>query len=154
MGAARLGGCPSCALLLAACRARARRSGTTGGSGTGSGTSGSARWPTPTGQRDIDYLVGRLRYEERCPELDLAIRAARRYERAEPGEDQDRAWDAVLEPIDRFLERRQAEHLRAVAESGRSGPIEAWRTTVDAMTADADHDAAGVRRAGDRIAQR
>ena len=74
----------------------------------------------PNWQRDIDWLIGVLRHEERSPHLNAAIRAARRYRHAAP-EDQDRAWDAVLEQIDRFLEPRQAQHLQAVADAGCSG---------------------------------
>jgi len=31
-------------------------------------------------------------------------------------------WDKVLSPLDSYLEIVQRDHLRAVAEAGRSGP--------------------------------
>ena len=75
----------------------------------------------PAWRRDIDRLVRVLRSQEPSPHIDDAIRAARRYRSAAPGEEQDRAWDAVLEPIDRFLELRQAQHLRAGGGGGLFG---------------------------------
>jgi hypothetical protein len=74
----------------------------------------------PNWRRDTDWLVSLLRREDRSPHLDDAIRAARHYEGAAP-KDRDHAWDTVLESIDRFLEARQEQHLRAVADAGCSG---------------------------------
>ena len=73
----------------------------------------------PNWQRDVDRLVRVLRAQESSPLIDDAIRATRRYREASV-EEQDRAWDEVLESIDRFLEDRQTRHLAAVVDAGRS----------------------------------
>ena len=59
-----------------------------------------------------------------------AIRSAEEYKKMDrrPGEAEvlyearlDEAWDAMLTPIDEYLERRQASHLRGVDAAGASG---------------------------------
>jgi len=75
----------------------------------------------PTWHRDIGWLIGILQREDSDPRIDEAIRAADRYLRLRPEDDHEMAWDAILEPIDQFLEIRQARHIEEVIKAGASG---------------------------------
>jgi hypothetical protein len=75
----------------------------------------------PNWRRDVHWLVGQLRREEHSSYIDDAIRAAQRYGELGPNEDREAAWDEVLEPIDHFLELRQARHIQDVLDAGASG---------------------------------
>ena len=82
----------------------------------------------PDWQRDTEWLAqllvrqcSRADSEDRAL-YDEAVQAVRRYPRTSSGvNDEDAAWDEVLTPIDRILERRQARHMAEVRAAEASG---------------------------------
>lgn len=92
----------------------------------------------PKWQRNYRYVEIELRFDRPAdpgPDRDLidtALRCARDWHRMaqRAGENdesfdlrREAVWDQMLTAIDEFLERRQAEHLRAVEQAGASGRI-------------------------------
>lgn len=91
----------------------------------------------PEWTRDPDWLLrvlqaGRPRPpSEQRDRIDAAIKATKQYRTlrqrhdetdAEYDERKERQFDAILRPLDDFLEARQREHIRRVREAGASGP--------------------------------
>lgn len=75
----------------------------------------------PSWQRDIDWLIRVIEHsrpgepEPTRDALDRAIHAAKAYRTLQRGgQEQEAAWDTVLDALDRYLALIQQQHLREV----------------------------------------